>query len=113
MNRPRTWARSLAALSAAVLLGGVASSWLGARSGWVSTKQGQTYEGDVTERPDKGLIDIVQPNGQRVTVNAKNVQPIQYDPAPAPGTTPAPGAGGAPPPGSAPAPEPGSVQDQF
>ena len=105
MVRPRTWARSLAALSAAVLVGG-SCSWLMARPGKVVTKQGQTFEGDVTERKDKGEIDIVQPNGARVTLNANNVrQPIQYDAAPVPGDAPAPGTG--------PAPEPGSTQEVF
>jgi hypothetical protein len=81
-----------------------------ARPGKVVTKQGQTFEGDVTERKDKGEIDIVRPNGERVTLNANNVrQPIQYDAAPVPGVSgdaPAPGAGAG-------APEPGSTQELF
>ena len=100
MIRRRTWTRTLAALSAAVLVGGVSCSLLLARPGKVTTLQGQTFEGDVTEKPDTGEVVIVQPNGQRVTLNARNVR-VQYDPN-APATTP--GAG---------APAAGSVQDQF
>ena len=106
MIRPGTWTRSLAALSAAVLVGGVSCSLLFARPGKVVTLQGQTFEGDVTEKPDTGEVIIVRPNGERITLNARNIQkPIRYDPN-APAGTPAPG--GAP--AAAPA---GSVQDQF
>lgn len=102
MIRPRTWNRSLAALSAAVLAGGISCSLLMARPGKVVTKQGQSIEGDITERPNDGAVDIVRPNREKVTVRAGNVQRIDYaDPAPDAGAPaganpPATGAPGSP-----------------
>ena len=114
MIRPRNWRGALATVSAAVLVGGVTCSLLLARPGKVVTLQGQTFEGDVTEKPDTGEVLIVTPKGEKFTLNARNIRPIQYDPD-------VPGASSATPAGAAQAgaaaqaaaPAPGSVQDQF
>jgi hypothetical protein len=81
------------------------SSLLLAKPGKVVTKQGQSFEGDVRDnRATGGSVEVIDANGRKVTLQAGNVNRVEYSEAPAPDETPA--AADAP----APAPEPGSVE---
>lgn len=108
MIRQRSWTVRTLGLAAAVLAGGLACPLLLAGPGKVVTRQGQTFEGEVTDnRARGGDVEVVDANGRKITLKRGNVASVEANETPpADGDAPIaadapPGAGAAPAPGPA------------
>ena len=117
MIRPRSWKALAAATLAGGMSLGICCSLLLARPGKVVTKGGQSYEGEVTENPQQGSVDIVTAKGERVKVLKGNVNRIEWGEEAPPDNPPLPpGVEPVPPdntPAPAPTPAPGSIEEDL
>ena len=113
MNRPRSWKALAAATLAGGLTLGVSCSLLLARPGKVVTKGGQSYEGEVTESPQQGSVEVVTAKGERVKVLKGNVNRIEYAEEAPPDNAAPPPEGADPAAPDTPPPAPGSVEEDL